>query len=494
MIPQAVRYWVVCLFAVALSGCGTGIRLALDPVWTVSASMGAVGSILVLSSPSDLSEVENVTVGGTSALFLSRSKNELKTMVMPGSTTGDIKVEFADGSSGVAGSFQVVTSIPPSQQLGQKLVGSDASAGAQQGRSVALSADGKTALVGGDNETPGGAAWVFVRNGSTWTQQGTKLVGSGQDGAQQGYSVALSADGNTALVGGFADNESLGAAWVFVRKGSTWTQQGAKLVGTGNTGAARQGSSVSLSADGNTAILGGPDDSNYQGAAWVFVRKGSTWTQQGSKLVGTGNSSPAAQGFSVALSADGNTAILGGPAADSNQGAAWVFVRNGSTWTQQGSKLVGTGNSGAARQGSSVSLSANGNTAILGGPDDSTYQGAAWVFVRKGSTWTQQGSKLVGTGSSSPAAQGSSVALSADGNTAILGGPADDSDRGAAWVFVRNGATWTQQGSKLVGTDGDSAQQGFSVALSADGATALLGGPAFGDSIQPGAAWVFGSP
>jgi hypothetical protein len=100
-----------------------------------------------------------------------------------------------------------------------------------------------------------------------------------------------------------------------------FSQQGPKLVGTG-AGAAAQGYSVALSGDGNTAIVGGPDDN----AAWVFTRSNGVWTQQGSKLVGTGAVGSAAQGVSVALSGDGNTAIVGGTGDNSNTGAAWIFV------------------------------------------------------------------------------------------------------------------------------------------------------------------------
>ena len=100
--------------------------------------------------------------------------------------------------------------------------------------------------------------------------------------------MALSADGNTALIGGPSDNSKVGAAWVFTRTGATWTQQGGKLTGSGETGAGGFGFSVALSADGNTALIGGPDDNSSVGAAWVFTRTGTTWTQQGSKLTGTG--------------------------------------------------------------------------------------------------------------------------------------------------------------------------------------------------------------
>ena len=101
-----------------------------------------------------------------------------------------------------------------------------------------------------------------------FAQQGPKLVGTGAVGtAQQGQSVSVSADGNTAIVGGFGDNSSAGAVWIWTRSGGAWTQQGPKLVGSDAVGAAFQGTSVSLSADGNTALVGGFGDNSNAGAA-----------------------------------------------------------------------------------------------------------------------------------------------------------------------------------------------------------------------------------
>jgi hypothetical protein len=272
--------------------------------------------------------------------------------------------------------------------------------------------------------------------------------------------------------------------WVFTRSGGVWTQQGGKLVGAGAVGNAGQGVSVALSADGNTAIVGGPNDNHTggpsTGAAWVFARSGGVWTQQGNKLVGTNSSNEAMQGRSVALSGDGNTAIVGGigdGTAGTTTGAAWVYTRTGSVWTQQGNKLVGTGVVGASgsAQGSAVALSEDGSTALVGGYGDNADAGAVWVYTRTGNAWTQQGNKLVGTGAvqgRSGAQQGYSVALSSDGNTALEGGWNDNNQAGAAWVFKRTGNVWTQQGGKLVGTGavGSSSQvlsgQGYSVALS----------------------------
>ena len=392
-------------------------------------------------------------------------------------------------------------------QQGPKLVGTGAVGGTyspQQGFSVSVSADGNTAIVGGpydnypNNNYPVGAAWVWTRNGGVWTQQGTKLIGSGTVGnnAVQGYSVSLSADGNTAIVGGpddGVDNASeWGAAWVWTRSGGTWSQQGTKLVGSGAVPNAYQGQSVSLSADGNTAILGGWNDNRGTGAAWVWTRSGGVWTQQGTKLVGGCLS----QGYSVSLSADGNTAIVGGPYDNSYAGAACVWTRSGGVWTQQGTKLIGSGTVGNAVQGYSVSLSADGNTAIVGGPSDNSGIGAAWVWTRSGGTWSQQGTKLVGSGAVGAANQGNSVSLSADGNTAIVGGVGDNSYAGAAWVWTRSGGVWAQKGAKLVGSGAvntpHGGQQGVSVSLSADGNTAIIGGNI--DNGYAGASWVFAAP
>jgi FG-GAP-like repeat len=373
-------------------------------------------------------------------------------------------------------------------QQGPALIGTGTSGPvlAAQGSSVAMSADGNTAIVGGPYDGDElGSVWVYIRSGGVWTQQGPKLVGTGETGtALLGQSVALSADGNTAIVGGWFDNNQAGAVWVFTRGGGTWTQQGSKLVGTGAGGAARQGQSVALSADGNTAIVGGPADSNDLGAVWVFTQSGGTWTQQGAKLTASGVGNPQL-GNSVALSADGNTAIAGGPQDNTRSGATWVFTRTGGSWTQQGPKLTGFDAIGSALQGSSVALSADGNTAVVGGPGDNSSAGASWIFTRTGNSWTQRGLKLSGMGAIGAAQQGLSVAVSGYGTTAIVGGPFDN-DAGAAWVFTQDlGGVWSQQVPKLVGT-GNGGAQGSSVALSAGGATALVGGPG-----GAGAAWAF---
>ncbi len=358
------------------------------------------------------------------------------------------------------------------------------------GYSVALSEDGNTAVVGGigDNANAG-AVWIYTRSGGVWTPQ-AKLIGTGATGnASQGFSVAISADGNTIIVGGLGDNTNIGAAWIFVRSGGVWSQQGNKLIGTGGVGISQQGCAVSLSSDGNTAIIGGFRDNAFAGAVWIFTRSGNVWSQQGNKIVVTDAIGSARFGISVDLSADGNTAIVGGHTDNANAGAVWICTRNDSTWTVQ-TKITGAGAIGSARFGRSVSISSDGITAIVGGYEDDALKGAVWVYTRSGSSWTQQGDKLVGSGATGNASQGFSISLSGDGNTAIIGGIDDNAFAGAAWIFTRSGSVWSQLGDKLIGSDAvGNANQGGAVAISPDGNTAIIGGIA--DNINKGAAWVF---
>lgn len=171
-----------------------------------------------------------------------------------------------------------------------------------------------------------------------WTQQGGKLVGTGATGsAEQGYSVALSADGKTALIGGTTDNSSEGAAWAFTRSGGVWSQQGSKLVPSDGVGTPQFGVAQALSADGNKAVVGGFTDNSANGAIWAFTRSGSVWTQQGGKVVALDGVEPSLLGYSVSLSADGGTAIAGGLNDNNGVGPAWMF----STGTDFGALNVG---------------------------------------------------------------------------------------------------------------------------------------------------------
>jgi CHASE2 domain-containing sensor protein len=312
-----------------------------------------------------------------------------------------------------------------------------------------------------------------------------------------GDSVALSADGGAALVGAPDDADGDGAAWVFVKQDGRWIQQGPKLVPQDSDGGAEFGRSVALSADGGTALIGGWDEDDGHGAAWAFTRTGGAWTQQGAKLLPADPALTPPEvffGYRVALSADGDTALIGGHGDGYGYGAAWAFTRAGGVWTQQGPKLTVPGETLGSDGtyswfGSAVALSADGDTALIGGEHDADGLGAAWIFTRAGPTWTQ-GPKLTGAGESGLARFGRSVALSGDGSSALVGGEEDASSVGAAWAFARGDGSWAQQGTKLTATDEQGAGRfGAAVALDATGDDAVIGG--WSDADELGAAWPF---
>src|SRR5579875_1431228 len=421
---------------------------------------------------------------------------ELGAWLEPGADTLAVVVEDA-------AAVYPVTIDPLVQQA--KLTAADAATYDRFGWSVALSGDGSTALVGADGaDLPGkqdtGAAYVFGRSGTTWSQQAKLTAADAAAGDGFGITVALSGDGSTALVGAYlADlpgKTDAGAAYVFGRSGTTWSQQ-AKLTASDAATGNNFGITVALSADGTTALVGAygadlPGQTNA-GAAYVFGRSGTTWSQQ-AKLTASDAAAGDFFGGSVALSADGTTALVGAYHADlpgqADAGAAYVFGRSGTTWSQQ-AKLTAADAATGVSLGSSVALSADGSTALVGadGADlpGKTDAGAAYVFGRSGTTWSQQ-AKLVAADAATGDGFGIRVALSADGTIALVGAYHADlsgkTNAGAAYGFVRSGSSWSQQ-QKLTAAGGAGRDEfGRSVALSADGTTALVG--AYGTDLLPG--------
>jgi hypothetical protein len=484
-------------------GADSSFTTAPPTVTGIQPSSGpTIGGTSVTISGTNLAGATAVRFGSSEAKsFKVQSSSTIAAVSPPGTGVVDVSVTTGAGTSGTGAADQYLYT------LGPKLTPSDETGKGFFGARVALSADGNTALIGAWRDDPGsaqctcgyGAVWVFTRSGSTWTQRGAKLTPSDESGrADFGFSVALSSNGNTALIGAPEDN-SRGAAWVFTRTGSTWTQRGAKLTPSDQTDTGAFGWSVALSSNGNTALIGDLGDNSGRGAAWLFKRSGGAWTQQGAKLTASDESGAGDFGSSVALSSNGSTALIGALRDNNGHGAAWVFKRSGGAWTQQGAKLTPSDESGAGDFGFSVALSSDGDTALIGAPDDNNPNGGAWVFARSSSPWAQQGGKLTEPKS---ALFGLSTALSANGETALIGGLGNFGN-GAASVFTRSSSTWAQQGGQLAPShESIEGAFGLSAALSADGNIALIGGPldrgAQAGKIRAtwpwggyGAAWVF---
>jgi hypothetical protein len=370
------------------------------------------------------------------------------------------------------------------QQLTQQeLQASDGGPGDEFGVSVALSANGHVALIGaGARDNFKGAAYVFQERGGNWTQQQELQASDGVVGDAFGYSVALSSNGNVALVGAVGKDAVKGAAYVFQERGGNWTQQ-QELQASDGASFDFFGSSVTLNSSGNVALVGAYLVNSFVGAAYVFQERGGSWTQQQELQASDG----AWFGNSVALSSNGNVALVGAPYGGPDfKGAAYVFQERGGSWTQQQELLAGDGAS-FDQFGISVALSAGGKVALVGAFGKDSANGAAYVFQERHGTWAQQ-QELQGVLGD---AFGYSVALSSNGNAALVGAVSGGPDfRGAAYIFQERGGNWTQE-QVLLASDGvPNDAFGYSAALSANGHVAIVGAPRTFNSGQ-GAAYVF---
>ena len=392
-----------------------------------------------------------------------------------------------------------------------------------------MAVSGDTVVVGAQNEASSatgingdqsdnsafmaGAVYVFVRNGTTWSQQAYLKASNTDAGDLFGISVAIS--GDTVVVGapfeasdatgvnGNQDNnnaQQAGAAYVFVRNGTTWSQQ-AYLKASNTDPGDEFGISVAVSGD--TVVVGAhyersvargvngdqTDNSACQaGAAYVFLRSGTAWSQQAylkaSNTVAKSSCGMVNAQFGSSVAVSGETVVVGALAEDSNAtgingdeddhsafgaGAAYVFVRNGTTWSQQAYVKASNTDAGDAF-GWSVAVSgdtvvvgtyveSSNATGVNGDQDDNSapLAGAAYVFVRNGITWTQQAYLKA---SNTDAGDGFGYSVAVSGDTVVVGAYAESSNAtgidgdqsdnsavapGAAYVFVRNGATWSQQ-------------------------------------------------
>jgi hypothetical protein len=306
------------------------------------------------------------------------------------------------------------------------------------GASVALSADGNTALIGEPSATARpGSAWVFRRTGTgpgaEWTKAMT-LAGEGVPGEGRfGKSVALSADGATALIGDPSASSQRGGAWVFALSSTSSTVQG-KLTDAEALHFDHAGRSVALSSDGSTALIGVPGANEYTGAALVFTRSGESWSRDGGELTGEAETGQGRFGKSVALSGDGETALAGAPSDDENIGAAWGFAREGGSFAPQGGKLTGAAKAGG-HLGTSVALSGDGSVALIGAPRAGT-GGQVTQYAHSGNTWTARKEQLAGAKEDGRGWLGAAIALSSDGKVAAAGAPHDNARIGAAWAFA----------------------------------------------------------
>jgi RHS repeat-associated protein len=359
----------------------------------------------------------------------------------------------------------------------------------------AVAVDDDIAVVGAYNATTAagvgaGAVYIFGWNGISWEEE-TKLIGSDSAaGDNFGYSVAI--DVNTVVIG--APNANIGsatdagAAYIFTRNGATWTQQ-AKLAAAAAAVSDAFGRSVAI--DGDTVAIGAPfvagADIN-QGAVYVFTRSGVTWSQQQKLSWGFAGDNE----FGCSVGVRGNRLVIGACGYDEwpnyiAQGYAFVYVRSGTTWSQQ-ARLFLTNRRNGDGFGASVAISPDGNYVIVGAPYresiNGTDAGAAYVFVRSGTSWLQQAELLPDIGNPNDSF-GHFVAVNDAG--ALVATPYFNNNRGAVFYFGRKGTSWLLR--DVINATNPAIGDSFGVSLGMTNQTSIIG--ASGRDNSTGAAFVF---
>lgn len=236
----------------------------------------------------------------------------------------------------------------PHQQA--ELTTTDGDSGDGFGSLVDISSDGTTAIVAApEDEDPNGAesgtAYVYNTTGGSWTQQSKLVSDDGESGDSFGRSVALSADGSTALVGSYNDDiptgDEVGSVCVFDTKSGSWSQR-AKLTPDDGANGDYFGRSVAVSDDGTTAVVGAYRDNTPNGegsgSTYVFQGENSSWSQQAELTPDDGDQLDQF-GWSVAVSRDGTTVLVGAYFHDDpnggGAGSAYVFSSADGSWRQQ---------------------------------------------------------------------------------------------------------------------------------------------------------------
>jgi trimeric autotransporter adhesin len=392
------------------------------------------------------------------------------------------------------------------------------------GRSLAMSADGTTLVVGVPgkilNGVRTGAAYVFVKPADAaggWESAPiyykTRLYAL--DGATAGVflgsSVAISADGSTIVAGAINTSPSAGAAYVFRRGGPTWealsqTQAGKLRASSPVFDSSAFGTSVAISGDGGTVVVGSPYESQFSttvyGRAYYFRRPAIGWgnmTESGT--IGVGVPGVQMRGWSVAISSDASTIVVGAIKTDTHTGSASIALRQQVPGFPD--SYVDGGHLQASDRlpydifGYAVSIDADGSTIVVGapttswGPDISYREGAAYVFERPASGWGRsydffpEAGKLLASDRRAGDSFGIAVGVSGDGGTVAVGashmplssGPFNGN--GAVYVFAEPEAGWSMatEDTKVNSPDAQSPSFGHSVALNSNGTVVIAGAP-----------------
>jgi hypothetical protein len=327
---------------------------------------------------------------------------------------------------------------------------------------AAVDLDGKTMVVGASaSANYAGAAYIFVRGAGGFTFE-AQITGS-DSAAGDWFGSAVAVSGDTAVIGAPNKNAEAGAAYVYTRTGNGWKEE-AQIIAHDSAPGDRFGAAVAIDKD--TLVVGASQKNALTGAAYVYTRSSGKWELQ---TVLTAGDAVAGDWFGNAVAVEGDTIAAGALFWKDGRGAVYVFNRSGSSWSEQAVLSPADGSTGD-QLGCSMALS--GDT-LLAGAQGKTFQtGTAYVFVRAGSAWREQ-ARLTSGDSAVNDKFGSAVGVS--GNAAVIGTAEKAGSRGAAYIFYRRNSAWSQR-DKLTASDGSGGDL-FGRTVSIFSGTVVVGAP-----------------
>lgn len=353
----------------------------------------------------------------------------------------------SDGSLSAAS--EVIVSIDAMSRLIMETPGSQV----RYGFSTAMNSNGQVMLIG---SLYNGYVDVSRRSGTNWT---ISSISSSDTEVRFGTAVAISYDGNTALVGDYGLNSYRGAAYLFTWNGSSWSQA-FKFTNSDGTADDQFGSSLALSADGTRAVVGAWAKNNSSGCVYIYNKNGAAWDE--TKITPSGLAVNDRAGYSVSISGDGSVVAVSCHLKNSSRGRVYIYRFNGTTWDEtyiDGLDIYQTVGQLSPYYGQSVSLDYDGDTLAAGAPGFDTFGnngGAVLIHKYNGSAWTNHSvvanPPWDGISYYSPDEFGKSVALSADGNTFFAGAwQKVPSYTGSAYRCRWNGSAWVSTEMKPTG-------------------------------------------
>ena len=376
------------------------------------------------------------------------------------------------------------------------LSSSDKAANDNIGMSVAVDATGTRVVIGAPYSSTAGAlysgkVYVFVRSGTTWTEEAILMASDRTADSILGMSVAINNAG-TRLIAGAPDSAASGVfaagkAYVFLRTGTSWAEE-AILMAADRSVSASFGYSVAMDSLADRVAVGSqnadPATTTDAGSVYIFIRSGSIWTESAT-IAAADLAANDHFGYAVALTSSGDRLIVGAPHADpsalGSAGKVYIFSRSGTVWTQE-AMLTASNLAANAVYGSSVDIDSLGDRIVVGAwgakPGALNSAGSAYVYLRTGTSWTEE-TIITASDVAAESRFGSSVAISDSGAKITIGASyanvSATVDAGQFYLYERTGTSWAET-TLLAASDAETnGHLGYSIALAGDGTRVALG-------------------